>query len=282
MGKFVCHRTQQISERWSKPKTCIEKEHNREQKRIYLPAFGASYPSFRHLLLFCYRWPVSAERLSDDRNRKQTLWISLSLVLAIDSWEVFDTHPISQWLPPFLGFTIFLQNARIQQTITKRPPTKHNSFALAQLEWWFSLDTRFFLWPTQFDRRGRREKNGFYFSYVTDFRIEKQQKKIHHSPKRIVFLFFLFAEAASHAQSYTRTHNRTRESLVFPQELVFSQRDTLEKSKQQFIVVAEYSCSCYLNCNDQWMNCTELIGSDIVASHSLHIFYPRLQARLNM
>lgn len=170
MGKFVCHRTQQISERWSKPKTCIEKEHNREQKMIYLPAFGASYPSFRHLLLFCYRWPVSAERLSDDRNRKQTLWLSLSLslVLAIDSWEVFDTHPISQWLPPFLGFTIFLQNARIQQTITKRPPTKHNSFALAQLEWWFSLDTRFFLWPTQFDRRRRREKKRFLL-FVRDW-----------------------------------------------------------------------------------------------------------------
>lgn len=93
---------------------------------------------------------------------------SLSLVLAIDSWEVFDTHPISQWLPPFLGFTIFLQNARIQQTITKRPPTKHNSFALAQLEWWFSLDTRFFLWPTQFDRRRRREKKRFLL-FVRDW-----------------------------------------------------------------------------------------------------------------
>lgn len=211
MGKFVCHRTQQISERWSKPKTCIEKEHNREQKMIYLPAFGASYPSFRHLLLFCYRWPVSAERLSDDRNRKQTLWLSLSLslVLAIDSWEVFDTHPISQWLPPFLGFTIFLQNARIQQTITKRPPTKHNSFALAQLEWWFSLD--FFCGRRSSTEEEEEKKNGFYFSYVTDFRIEKQQKKIHHSPKRIVFLFFFVRRGCvtrtvvhSHTQPYKR------------------------------------------------------------------------------
>lgn len=134
---------------------------------------------------------------------------SLSLVLAIDSWEVFDTHPISQWLPPFLGFTIFLQNARIQQTITKRPPTKHNSFALAQLEWWFSLD--FFCGRRSSTEEEEEKKNGFYFSYVTDFRIEKQQKKIHHSPKRIVFLFFFVRRGCvtrtvvhSHTQPYKR------------------------------------------------------------------------------
>lgn len=215
MGKFVCHRTQQISERWSKPKTCIEKEHNREQKMIYLPAFGASYPSFRHLLR-CYFVIVGRSAQSVYPMTEIESKHSDSLSLSLWSWQSIAERSSTrtQFLNDYLLFSaslfFFKTHAYNKQSRKDHQPnTIHSHWRNWNDGFRSTLD--FFCGRRSSTEEEEEKKNGFYFSYVTDFRIEKQQKKIHHSPKRIVFLFFFVRRGCvtrtvvhSHTQPYKR------------------------------------------------------------------------------